>query len=143
MATNKPRFSVTFTDSSFEKILKFQKANNISTQSKAVARLVELAICELEAETSEKNPPDTAESKLSLSEKDHIKKYRSLDPYGKEAVDSILDIEYRRCVKQARPKIDIAAEVASYKAELELQEKVEEKSLAFDGSSGTAGAKMA
>lgn len=31
------------------------------------------------------------------SEKKHIEKYRTLDTYGKEAVDSILDVEYRRC----------------------------------------------
>lgn len=60
MATDKPRFSVTFTDTSFEKIRKYQKENNISTQSKAVARLVEIAISELESETGSKKSPDTA-----------------------------------------------------------------------------------
>lgn len=34
---------------------------------------------------------------LSTKEKEHIKKYRTLDEYGKEAVDSILDIEHKRC----------------------------------------------
>lgn len=43
MATDKPRFSVTFTNDSFDKIQKYKQDNNISTQSKAVARLVELA----------------------------------------------------------------------------------------------------
>lgn len=62
MATDKPRFSVTFTDDSFSKIQKYQKENNISTQSKAVARLVELAISEIESEDSKKNPPSTAEA---------------------------------------------------------------------------------
>ena len=38
---------------------------------------------------------------ISLQERDHIKKYRSLDPYGKEAVDGILDVEWRRCMKPA------------------------------------------
>lgn len=33
---------------------------------------------------------------LSLSEKNHIKKYRTLDEHGKKAVDNILDIEYER-----------------------------------------------
>lgn len=50
MATNKPRFSVTFTEESFEKIHEFQKENKISTQSRAVARLVEIALNELENE---------------------------------------------------------------------------------------------
>lgn len=57
MATDKPRFSVTFTDDSFTKIRKYQKENNISTQSKAVARLVELALNEIESEGSIISPP--------------------------------------------------------------------------------------
>lgn len=43
---------------------------------------------------------DTAVAKqdiLSGLEQAHIKKYRSLDPYGKEAVDGVLDVEHRRC----------------------------------------------
>lgn len=38
---------------------------------------------------------------LSKAEKAHIQKYRLLDPYGKEAVDSILEIEHRRCAAPA------------------------------------------
>lgn len=34
---------------------------------------------------------------LSSDEKQHIKKYRSLDHYGRKAVDSLLDIELERC----------------------------------------------
>ena len=50
---------------------------------------------------------------ISFKEQDHIKKYRSLDPYGKEAVDDILDVEFRRCSESAgsssRPMIKVAA----------------------------------
>lgn len=35
--------------------------------------------------------------KLSAEEKEHIKKYRSLDLYGKKTVDSVLNIQYERC----------------------------------------------
>ena len=34
---------------------------------------------------------------LSVNEKQHIKKYRSLDHYGRKAVDSLMDIELERC----------------------------------------------
>ena len=34
---------------------------------------------------------------FSTKEYEHIKKYRSLDDYGKEAVNSILDVEFKRC----------------------------------------------
>lgn len=37
------------------------------------------------------------ESTATLEEMERIKKYRSLDPYGKEAVDGVLDVEWRRC----------------------------------------------
>ncbi len=76
---------------------------------------------------------------FSKKEKDTIKKYRSLDRYGQEAVDGLLDVEYRRCQKEKShtPKLDIDAEVASYRAELELQEEVAEKLSASDGSGGT------
>lgn len=34
---------------------------------------------------------------LSSSERAHIQKYRLLDTYGQEAVDGVLDVEWRRC----------------------------------------------
>ena len=36
-------------------------------------------------------------SEFASFEKEIIKKYRTLDEYGKEAVDKILDVEYNRC----------------------------------------------
>lgn len=49
---------------------------------------------------------------LEFEETEHIIKYRSLDPYGKEAVEGLLDVEYRRCQELAadhRPMIQAAA----------------------------------
>lgn len=64
MATTKPRFSVTFSDDAFAKIQKYQKDNSISTQSKAVAQLVELAMSEVESgqETIDVSNSDMLES---------------------------------------------------------------------------------
>lgn len=44
--------------------------------------------------------------KINSSEIQHIKKYRTLDEYGKKAVDEILDIEHERCtvVVQEQPE---------------------------------------
>ena len=36
---------------------------------------------------------------LSSAEKQHIKKYRTLDEYGKKAVDDLLENEYARCTE--------------------------------------------
>lgn len=51
-------------------------------------------------------------------EMDHlVKKYRSLDPYGKEAVDGVLDVEYRRCaelIRQQRQQSEAAEETIYY-----------------------------
>lgn len=43
--------------------------------------------------------PDSHIDDFSESEKKHISKYRSLDKYGKEVVDSVLGIEYVRCTE--------------------------------------------
>ena len=45
------------------------------------------------------------ELKISVLEKNHIKKYRTLDEYGKKAVDDLLDNEYERC--QEEKKIEV------------------------------------
>lgn len=47
----------------------------------------------------ERKPHTSMGSKLSATphEIDMVEKYRTLDPYGKDAVDSILKIEYDRC----------------------------------------------
>lgn len=39
------------------------------------------------------------EFQLTVDEKIHIKKYRTLDKYGKEAIDGLLDVEYSRCLE--------------------------------------------
>lgn len=71
--------------------------------------------------------------------------YDGLDEWGKRQLRSVADNEIARCsaIEKGPPELDIATEVASYKAELELQKEAEEKSSVSDGYSGTGGAKMA
>lgn len=112
MATDKPRFSVTFTDDTFDKIRKYQKENNISTQSKAVARLVELAIIEIEQDGSAKKSPVPIEftpeegkkiAPLYSSEALKLAQdYDGLDGFGKNAIRAVADAEKARCAEQAR-----------------------------------------
>lgn len=45
---------------------------------------------------------------LSLKEKTHIKKYRTLDEHGKKAVDCILNVEYERVEVTRTPVIPIS-----------------------------------
>lgn len=88
---------------------------------------------------------------FSTSEQAHIKKYRILDPYGKEAVDSVLDVESRRCKaeqqvkaialresrEQAEAATDYAAE-ARAEAEEYYREILEEKRQAASESASSA-----
>lgn len=59
------------------------------------------------------------ESSATMQEMEKIiKKYRILDPYGKEAVDSVLDVEWRRCeevrttvLREKRAEMEAACEM--------------------------------
>jgi len=62
----------------------------------------------LERLNGEPEPVKTADHLPSETEMEHIKKYRGLDDYGKEAVDDVLDVEYRR-VTEDREKEAAAA----------------------------------
>ena len=47
---------------------------------------------------------ETEQLQPTYAERQQIKKYRSLDEYGKKAVDSLLEIEYRRCTTPPEEK---------------------------------------
>ncbi len=67
---------------------------------------------------------------LSKKERSHIKKYRSLDPYGKEAVDGVLDVEFRRC--EADRQADRATALREQQQQMEASEMMEpEKVIRF------------
>lgn len=50
MATDKPRFTITIDEETLERVSDYKKRRNISTQSKAIASLVQMALTDLEAE---------------------------------------------------------------------------------------------
>lgn len=104
MATDKPRFSVTFTDESFQKIQEYKDENNLSTQSKAVAQLVEIAINELEKSDDMKIAP------LYSSEASQLARdYDTLDIHGKKTVRVVMDEELERMEDEARYQEETAA----------------------------------
>lgn len=61
---------------------------------KAIAKALGIRLSDLDEE------PELLDS-FSASEQNVIKKYRTLDEYGKEAVDGVLETEHRRCREQA------------------------------------------
>lgn len=70
---------------------------------KAIARALGKRLADFDDE------PELADM-FSPSEQAHIKKYRLLDPYGKEAVDGVLDVESRRCEAARKEQMEQAAE---------------------------------
>lgn len=92
MATDRPRFSVSFTDDSFQKIEEYQKAKGFKTRSKAVAQLVEIALDKIESHKNKNSFPYSDEAcKLA---RDYDEK---LDEWGRRTVRSVADHEIERC----------------------------------------------
>jgi transcriptional regulator with XRE-family HTH domain len=71
--------------------------------------------------------------------------FDGLDEWGKRLLRTVAENEIARCAatQKGAPKLDISAEMASYRAELELQEEVAGKSLVSDGLNGIGRVKMA
>lgn len=87
MATDKPRFTITLEEETFEGVMSYKKKNKLSTQSKAIQQLVELGLEDVLKGVTVK---PTAKSEIES-------KYNALDDHGKALVDSVLDLEFRRC----------------------------------------------
>lgn len=66
---------------------------------------------------------------LKSGEMDHIKKYRALDDYGKEAVDGVLDVEYRRC--EAERRASSAVKIKEQRQEMELAKEAAQELVYF------------
>ena len=49
---------------------------------------------------------DNSKEEFTLQEINTIKKYRTLDEYGKELVTAVIDIEYKRCTYKPEPNRD-------------------------------------
>lgn len=92
MPTQKPRVTITMTPEQIKDIEKYWKSKEKKNQTQAILDLIEKGLDLEEATTLE----------FSEEERDHIKKYRTLDEYGKESVDVVLDVEYNRCQNAAQ-----------------------------------------
>lgn len=76
--------------------------NNISSPSEEnIFKFMEVLKCDANYlfEWEEVN-----DIQLSFFEKTHIRKYRDLDTYGKQAIDELLTIEHKRCTEQSDQK---------------------------------------
>lgn len=74
--------------------------NNDRVAIEMILKLCEVLGCDInEYINTLKSGTATKDTKNIFSQQEikHIKKYRTLDEYGKKSVDSILDIEFERC----------------------------------------------
>ena len=95
------------TISTVDKITSGYNTNPKLGTVEAICKAVGCTISDLLDENPNNN---TAHTPLKYSPKEDsiIKKYRTLDEYGKEAIDSLLDIEYTRCtavIEEENPEI--------------------------------------
>lgn len=79
MATDKPRFTITLDEDTFAEVMAYKEKNKLSTQSKAVQRLVALGLDSLSGETQKEDPI--------------IQKIKSLDARGRKVVDAVIEVE--------------------------------------------------
>lgn len=63
----------------------------------------------------------------SYAEKEMLKKYRSLDEYGQEAVDKVLDVEHRRCTYEEDGNNIIELSFSELKASAGMGEWLDEE----------------
>ena len=97
MATEKPRFSVTIDEETLDRVDEYKYKNKISTQSKAIVKLVQMGLNELGIETNKKKTPLYSSEALRVA-----KDYDGLDRWGKQVVRSVIDDEMERCEDEAR-----------------------------------------
>ena len=90
---------------------------------KSIAKALGVRLADFDSE------PELADM-FSITEQELIKKYRLLDPYGKEAVDGVLDVEFRRC--EADRQADRATALREQQQQMEASEMMEpEKVIRF------------
>ena len=128
MPTNKPRVTFALSEGQLERLEDYRIDQRIKNQSQAILSLIEKGLSDIEKSgTTFEEPP---EEKRKFDEL--VKKYRLLDPYGKEAVDCVLDVESRRCEAARKEQLEQAAEALRKKREqMEAGDMLEVETLCF------------
>lgn len=97
MATDKPRFTITLDPALLDRVLDYKDKNHLSTQSKAIQKLVELGIKDM------KQSSPVPALILSEDEQELITKYQQLTDLNKgrvlQQIDTLLDGQKQDAVK--------------------------------------------
>lgn len=97
MPTSKPRVTFALSEDQLERLEEYRSGQQIKNQSQAILSLIEMGLSDMEKRDNALT--DTPEERKRIE--GMVKKYRSLDQYGKEAVEGVLDVEWRRCTQPA------------------------------------------
>lgn len=89
MATDKPRFTITLPDDVFAQVAQYKAENKISTQSKAIQKLIGIGLESAHA-------PDQAQRSKFATPSTLDRKYAALDAHGRRVVDLVMDAEAER-----------------------------------------------
>lgn len=101
MATDKPRFTITLDPEMLSSVLEYKEANRLSTQSKAIQRLIEIGV----RDTQEQQ----AEAILSPDERALVNDYRELNKEGREYIRQTMAMAKRSYVSRADDLSDMEA----------------------------------
>ena len=146
MATDKPRFSISMDEATFKKVLEYKEERGIATQSKAIIKIMEMGLEDLEKSIKSKKSSPYSDEAMKLAED-----YDGLDGHGKRVVRLVADEEKARCEADRKAKsaalqesreqeeaaTDYAAE-ARAEAEEYYREILEEKRQAAGESASSA-----
>ena len=87
---------------------KITSGNNTNPKLETVKLICGALGCKL----SDLLDDDNSKEEFTLQEVNTIKKYRTLDEYGKELVTAVIDIEYKRCTYKPEPNRDELIEIS-------------------------------
>lgn len=102
MATDKPRFSLTLEPEMLDRVLDYKKEKRLSTKSKAVQKLLEIAISEIQSEQG-------VAVVLSRDEQALVDDYRALNKEGREYIRQTMAMAKRSYVREAHTVSDMEA----------------------------------
>ena len=87
---------------------KITSGNNTNPKLETVKLICGALGCKL----SDLLDDDNSKEEFTIQEINTIKKYRTLDEYGKELVTAVIDIEYKRCTYKPEPNRDEIIEIS-------------------------------
>ena len=90
MATDKPRFSITLDYDTMDSVMEYKKTNNLSTQSKAIQRLIEIGLESIVSELGISPASSVSSDSLSPTERRLVSAWRQADDKDRRIVAATL-----------------------------------------------------